>query len=59
MKPEEVRQKENLGPMQSPTNDSPGEVEDTPGDMGEDVAEVAAGTSKDTPADVEDDANGG
>ena len=50
MTPDEVRQKENLGPMQSPTNDSPGEVEDTPADMGEDVAEVADGTSEDAPA---------
>ena len=59
MKPEEVRQKENLGPMQSDENDSPGEVEDTPADMVEDVAEIAAGTSEDEPDDVEDDANGG
>ena len=58
MTPEEVRQRENLGPMQSPENDSPGEVEDTPGDMGEDVAEVADGTSEDMPGDTEDDSNG-
>jgi phage portal protein BeeE len=55
MTPEEVRMKENLGPMQS---DSPGEVEDTPGDVAEDVAEVAAGASEDEPGDTEDDANG-
>ena len=58
MTPDEVRQKENLGPMQSPTNDSPGEVEDTQGDMTEDVAEVADGTSEDMPNDTEDDGNG-
>jgi hypothetical protein len=37
--------------MQSPENDSPGEVEDTPGDATEDVAEVADGTSEDMSAD--------
>jgi HK97 family phage portal protein len=36
--PEEVRMKENLGPMPE-GDDSPGEVEDTPGDTVEDVAE--------------------
>ena len=43
--PEEVRMKENLGPMPE-GDDSPGEVEDTPGDTVEDVPEVAAGTSE-------------
>ena len=47
--PDEVRQKENLGPMPE-GDDSPGEVEDTPGDMVEDVAEEQDGTSEDTPA---------
>ena len=46
--PEEVRMKENLGPMPQ-GDDSPGEVEDTPGDAVEDVAEVDDGTSEDTP----------
>jgi phage portal protein BeeE len=47
--PDEVRQKENLGPMPE-GDDSPGEVEDTPGDMVEDVAGEQDGTSEDTPA---------
>lgn len=59
MKPEEVRQKENLGPMKSDENDSPGEVEDTQGDMVEDVPEVADGTSEDVPMGTEGDGNGG
>ena len=46
---EEVRQKENLGPMPE-GDDSPGEVEDTPGDAVEDVAEEQDGSSEDTPA---------
>jgi HK97 family phage portal protein len=37
--PEEVRMKENLGPLPETEDDSPGEVEDTPGDAVEDVAE--------------------
>jgi HK97 family phage portal protein len=44
--PEEVRMKENLGPLPETEDDSPGEVEDTPGDTVEDVPEVAAGTSE-------------
>ncbi len=48
--PEEVRMKENLGPMPE-GDDSPGEVEDTPGDAAEDVAEENA--SPETP-DTED-----
>ena len=48
MTPEEVRQKENMGPMPQP-GDSHGEVEDTPGDAVEDAAEVDDGTSEDTP----------
>jgi len=39
MTPEEVRMKENLGPLPETEDDSPGEVEDTPGDAVEDVAE--------------------
>jgi HK97 family phage portal protein len=39
MTPEEVRMKENLGPMPESEDDSPGEAEDTPGDAVEDVAE--------------------
>jgi hypothetical protein len=31
--------KENLGPLPETEDDSPGEVEDTPGDVAEDVAE--------------------
>lgn len=52
---EEVRRRENLGPIATAENDSPGEVEDTPGDMAEDVLEVQAGTSEDAPDDMEDD----
>jgi hypothetical protein len=37
---EEVRMKENLGPLPETEDDSPGEVEDTPGDAVEDVAET-------------------
>jgi phage portal protein BeeE len=55
--PEEVRMKENLGPMPN-GNDSPGEVEDTPGDMVEDVPEEEDGTSEDMPSDTEDNSNG-
>jgi HK97 family phage portal protein len=44
---EEVRMKENLGPM---PDDSPGEVENTPGDATEDVAEEDDGTSESMPA---------
>jgi HK97 family phage portal protein len=44
MTPEEVRQKENMGPMPESAVDSPGEVEDTPGDAVEDVPEIANGT---------------
>jgi len=59
MTPEEVRRKENLGPMPAVASDSPGEVEDTPGDAVEDVPEVAAGTSEDVLGDSEDDPNDG
>lgn len=59
MTPDEVRRKENMGPMQSAENDSPGEVEDTPGDATEDVQEVQAGTSEDAPADTEGDVEDG
>jgi hypothetical protein len=59
MTPEEVRMKENLGPMPEPEDDSPGEVEDTPGDAVEDAAEVADDVSEDSPDYTEDDANGG
>jgi HK97 family phage portal protein len=36
---EEIRRKENLGPMPDESSDSPGEVEDTKGDAAEDVSE--------------------
>jgi hypothetical protein len=39
MTPAEVRQKENLGPLPQAEAESPGEVEDTPGDIAEDIAE--------------------
>ena len=48
--PEEVRMKENLGPMPE-GDDSPGEVEDTQGDAAEDVAEMTNGTSEDVTPD--------
>jgi hypothetical protein len=48
--PEEVRMKENLGPMPE-GDDSPGEVEDTAGDAVEDVAEMTNGTSEDVTPD--------
>ena len=58
--PEEVRMKENLGPLPESANDSPGEVEDTPGDAVEDVAEQEDGTGDDTPdMPPEAPANGG
>jgi hypothetical protein len=48
--------KENLGPMQSPTNDSPSEVEDTPGDTVEDVAESeGTATEGDTSTEAVDE----
>jgi phage portal protein BeeE len=49
--PEEVRMKENLGPMPE-GDDSPGEVEDTPGDTVEDVAE-SEGTAPEGDASTE------
>jgi hypothetical protein len=55
--PEEVRMKENLGPLLGAEDDSPGEVEDTPGDAVEDVAEEDSGTSEDAP--IETMQNGG
>jgi len=54
--PEEVRQKENLGPM--PEDDSPGEVEDVPADTVEDVAEAVGQSPDDTPDAGEGAANG-
>jgi HK97 family phage portal protein len=39
MTPEEVRMKENLGPMPESEDDSPGEAEDTAGDATKDVTE--------------------
>jgi phage portal protein BeeE len=51
--PEEVRMKENLGPLPETEDESPGEVEDTAGDAVEDVAEVQGGTSEDIPNDTE------
>ena len=47
---DEVRTKENLGPMPEQPDDSPGEVENTPGDATEDVAEEDDGTSESMPA---------
>ena len=47
---DEVRMKENLGPMPEQPDDSPGEVENTPGDATEDVAEEDDGTSESMPA---------
>lgn len=60
MLPEEVRMKENLGPMPEAPGDSIGEVEDTPGDIVEDIPEEQDGTGDDSP-DVppEDMVNGG
>lgn len=51
---EEVRRRENLGPLPQPTDDSPGEVEDTPADAVEDVAEG----EDDTPDAAEVQADG-
>ena len=51
---EEVRRRENLGPLPVNPGDSVGEVEDTPGDMVEDVAEG----EDDTPDASEDQADG-
>ena len=45
---EEVRRRENLGPLPQPTDDSLGEVEDTPADAVEDVAEE----DDDTPDEI-------
>jgi HK97 family phage portal protein len=56
MTPEEVRQKENLGPM--PEDDSPSEVEDVPADTVEDVAEAVGQSPNDTPDAGEGAANG-
>jgi phage portal protein BeeE len=56
MTPEEVRQKENLGPM--PEDDSPGEVEDVPADTVEDVAEAVGQSPDDTPDAGEGAVNG-
>jgi hypothetical protein len=56
MTPEEVRQKENLGPM--PEDDSPGEVEDVPAGTVEDVAEAVGQSPDDMPDAGEGTANG-
>jgi len=60
MMPEEVRRKENLGPMPESDDDSPGEIEDTPADAVEDEAEdeVEDDTPDDTPDAAEGQADG-
>ena len=56
MMPEEVRRKENLGPMPESEDDSPGEIEDTPADAVEDEAGDEA--EDDTPDAAEGQADG-
>ena len=46
MTPEEVRQKENMGPMPEVDDASPGETEDTTGDATEDVTEGEGSASE-------------